>query len=313
MPIIVIGFIVFLILWNSVKIVPQQQAWVVETLGKFDKVLEPGLVFLMPFIQKVAYKHSLKEAVIDIEQQMAITSDNVSLRIDGVLYIRVVDAKAASYGVSNYVMAVSQLAQTTMRAVIGRMHFEKTFEDRDTINTNIVNVINEASTSWGVQCMRYEIKDMIPPHEIQQAMELQAKAERHKRAQILESEGTRQSKINIAEADKQEQILRAEGTKETTVLQSEASKIDQINRAGGEAEAIRQVAIATAESIRVLAIAISEKGGTEAMNVKLSEQYFSAFSNMAKNSNTVVIPANLSDAAGMITAASTLLGSINKN
>ncbi len=298
---IIIGFIALIVIYRSVKIVPQQEAWVVETLGKFDRVLDAGLVFLIPFVQKVSYKHSLKEQVIDIDQQTAITSDNVSLRIDGVLYVRVIDAKAASYGVSNYFLAISQLAQTTMRAEIGKMQFEKTFEDREALNVSIVSVINEASTSWGVQCMRYEIKDMIPPAEIQEAMELQAKAERQKRAEILESEGKRQYDINIAE-----------GNKQKVVLESEASKLDQINRAEGEANAVRAIADATSEAIEKVAKAIQSKGGQDAVNLQVAEKYVDAFANLAKEGNTLIVPANANDAGSMVAQALTVFDAVKK-
>ena len=296
---IVLAFIIILTIYKSVKIVPQQQAWIIETLGRFSGVTEAGLIFLIPFVQKVAYKHSLKEQVIDIDEQTAITADNVSLRIDGVLYVRVVDAKAASYGVSNYFLAVSQLAQTTMRAEIGKMQFEKTFEDRESLNAAIVSAINEASTSWGLQCMRYEIKDMIPPREIQEAMELQAKAERQKRAEILDSEGKKQFDINIAE-----------GQKQKVVLESEAAKLDQINRAEGEASAVKAVAEATAEAIEKVAAAMQTKGGADAVNLQVAEKYVDAFGKIAKEGNTLILPADAGNAGALVAQAMAVMDTV---
>jgi len=286
-------------LWMTIKIVPQQEAWVVENFGKFDRVLEPGMTFLVPIVQKIAYKHSLKEQVVDVHEQTAVTNDNVTLRIDGVLYVRIVDPKAASYGVSNPYLAVSQLAQTTMRAEIGKMKLDQTFEERETLNANIVTAINEASNTWGIQCMRYEIKDINPPQTVLQAMELQVAAERQKRAEILESEGDRQSKINRAEADKTEIVLR-----------SEAAKLDQINRAQGEAEAIKNVAEANAEAILKVAEAIKKPGGNDAVGLKVAEKYVEAFGELAKESNTILLPANTGDAGSMVAQALSVFDSL---
>ena len=292
----------FILMFMAVKIVPQQEAWVIENFGKFDRVTQDGgLIFLLPFIQRVAYKHSLKEQVVDVREQTAITKDNVTLRIDGVLYVKVLTPKDASYGVSDPYLAVSQLAQTTMRAEIGKMSLERTFEERDTMNANIVNAINEAAGKWGVQCMRYEIRDITPPHSVLQAMELQISADRQKRAEILKSEGFRQSQINMAEGGKQEVVLR-----------SEASLIDQTNRAKGEAEAIRQVAIAKAEGIREIAKAINETGGSDAVALRVAEQYIDAFSELAKTNNTILLPANTGDAGSMVVQALSVFESIKK-
>ncbi|PCJ29598.1 MAG: paraslipin [Rickettsiales bacterium] len=280
----VIGFILAILAWGGVKIVPQQQAWIVETLGKFDQILGPGLNFLIPFVQKVSYKHTLKEVAVDVPRQSAITKDNVTLDIDGILYMRIIDAKAASYGVSDPHYALTQLAQTNMRSQIGRLTLDKTFEERENLNANIVNSINEASSTWGIQCMRYEIKDITPPHSVLQAMELQVAAERQKRAEILESEGKRESQINIAEADKRE-----------VVLKSEAALTDQINRAKGEAEAIVAVANATAKGISTIAVSIQEQGGSDAVSLRIAEQYIDAFKELAKESNTILLPANVND------------------
>ena len=302
------GFIVLLvigviILFKIVKIVPQQEAWVIETWGKFDTVhQEGGLIFLVPVMQRVGYKHSLKEQVIDVQAQTAITRDNVSLRIDGVLYVKVINPVDASYGVSDPYFAVAQLAQTTMRAEIGKLTLDKTFEEREMLNTNIVNAINDAAGKWGVQCMRYEIKDINPPTTVLQAMELQMTAERNKRAEILESEGKRDAQVNIAEAGKKE-----------VVLESEAAMQDQINRAKGEAQAIREVANATADGIRDVAVAINEKGGSDAVSLRVAEQYVDAFGKLAKESNTILLPANTNDAGSMVAQAMTVFENLKKD
>ncbi|MBI3508301.1 MAG: paraslipin, partial [Chlamydiia bacterium] len=274
-----------------------------ERLGKFERALEPGLNFLVPYIEAVSYKHSLKEYAMEVPEQAAITRDNVTLLLDGIIYLKIVDPVHASYGVANPVFAVTQLAQTTMRSEIGKMTMDSAFEEREQLNTNIVTAINQAAGSWGIQCMRYEIKNISPPTSVLKAMEMQVSAERQKRAVILESEGRRQSQINVAEASKQELILKAEGSKQQTVLnaearkqevvlQSEASQIDQINRATGEAKAILLVAEATAGSIQKIAGAIASPGGREAIELKVAEQYVDAFKNLARNSNTVLLPAN---------------------
>lgn len=298
---IVIGLITVWFVWAGIKIVPQQQAWIIEKLGKFDRKLEPGLNFLVPFIEKVAYKHSLKEEALNVQEQTAITNDNVTLNIDGVLYVRIIDPVAASYGVSNPYYAVSQLAQTTMRSEIGKLTLDKTFEERAMLNSNIVASINEAASAWGIQCMRYEIKDINPPQSVLNAMELQVAAERQKRAEILQSEGQRQSQINIAEGRKQE-----------VVLSSEASLTDQVNRAKGEGQAILTVAEATAQGIERIAKAIQQSGGGEAVSLRIAEQYVSAFRELAKQSTTVLLPANASDAGSMIAQALSVFESIKK-
>lgn len=247
---LIFGVLAIILLVKMIKIVPQQEAWVLENLGKFDRVLEPGLTIIIPIIQSIAYKHTLKEQAIDVHAQTAISQDNVTLSIDGVLYVKIVDPVAASYGVSNPYYAISQLAQTTMRSEIGKLKLDKTFEEREALNHAIVTSINLAAVNWGIQCMRYEIKDIQPPKSILQAMELQVAAERQKRAKILESEGHRQAQINISE-----------GEKAQVVLASEAAYTDQINRAKGEAEAILFVAEATAKSIEVVASSIKKEGG----------------------------------------------------
>lgn len=295
----VLLFIAAVAVWSTIKIVPQQQAWIIEKLGRFDRKLEPGLNILLPFLEKAAYKHSLKEQALDVHEQTAITRDNVTLLLDGVIYVKIIDAVNASYGVSDPIYAIIQLAQTTMRAEIGRITMDQTFEDREQLNANIVATINEAAQSWGVQCMRYEIKNINPPTSVLKAMEMQVAAERQKRADILQSEGKRQSQINIAEAEKQ-----------AVVLESEASKIDQINRAQGEAEAILAVAGATAEGIEKVAASIQKTGGEEAVALKIAEQYVAAFSKLAQKGTTILLPTNAGDAGSMVAQALTIFNSI---
>ena len=255
--------------------------------------------FIIPFIQKVAYTHSLKEEAIDVTAQTAISNDNVSLSIDGVLYVKIIDAKAASYGVNDPYYAIIQLAQTTMRSEIGKLKLNKTFEERESLNNSIVTTMNQAASNWGIQCMRYEIKDIQPPKSILQAMELEVAADRQKRATILESEGQRQSQINIAE-----------GEKEKTVLSSEASYRDQVNRAKGEAEAILSVAEATSKSISILAKSIQNKGGNEAVSLRIAEQYIDAFSKLAKESNTILLPSNIENPSNFISQATTVFNKL---
>lgn len=289
---ITLGFIGFLVVFKGIKIVPQQSAWVVEHFGRFDNILEPGLNFLNPVTQRIAYKHSLKEFAHEVQEQPAITRDNVTMMMDGVLYLRIVDPKQASYGVSNPIYAVSQLAQTTMRSEIGKLTLDQCFEEREQLNTNIVTAINAAAQSWGIQCMRYEIKNITPPSSVLKAMELQVAAERQKRAEILQSEGQRQAKINMAEGQKQE-----------VVLNSEAALTDQVNRAKGEAEAIIAVAEATAKGIEMIAAAIARQGGEEAIALRIAEQYVAAFDKLARNATTMLLPANANDAGSMVAQA----------
>lgn len=298
----VVAFAVVLVIWKGVKIVPQQTAWIIEKLGRFDRKLEPGLNILIPFIERVAYKHSLKEFAYDVQEQTAITRDNVTLVMDGLIYVRIVDPIEASYGVNDPVFAVTQLAQTTMRSEIGKLALDECFEERERLNANIVKAINDASQTWGIQCMRYEIKNITPPKTVINAMELQMAAERKKRAEILDSEGVRQSKINIAEGDKQE-----------VVLESEAAMTDQINRARGEAEAIREVARATAEGIEAVAAAIQKTGGEKAVALRIAEQYVAAFGKLAKESNTILLPAQTSDAGAMVAQALGVFESIRRS
>lgn len=294
-----LALIVVLTVWKGIKIVPQQEAWIVERLGKFDRKLEPGLNILIPYLETVRYKHSLKESALDVPEQAGITRDNVTLALDGVLYVRIIDPVAASYGVSDPIYAVTLLAQTTMRSEIGKLALDKTFEERETLNANIVTAINVAAQNWGIQCMRYEIKNITPPTSVLKAMELQMAAERQKRASILESEGKRQSQINVAEGRKQE-----------VVLQSEGALTDQVNRAKGEAEAILAVAEATAKGIEMVAVSIQRSGGTDAVALKIAEQYVGAFKELAREGTTVLLPANAGDAGAMVAQALTVYDTI---
>ena len=292
-------FLAFLAVVKGVKFVPQQQVWIVERMGQYRASMEAGLNFLIPFIDNISYRHSLKEEAVDIPSQTAITKDNVTLIIDGILYLKITDPKQASYGVGDARYAITQMAQTTMRSELGKMTLDKTFLERDNLNVSIVQSINEASVVWGIQCLRYEIKDITPPDNVRQAMELQVAAERQKRAEVLDSEGKRQSQINIAEGIKQE-----------VVLKSEAAMTDQINRAKGEAEAILEVAKATAEGIELVAVSIEKSGGEKAVALKLAEQYIEAFSKLAKENNTLILPAKTDDAGSMVAQALSIFNSI---
>jgi regulator of protease activity HflC (stomatin/prohibitin superfamily) len=296
---LVVSFFIFLTVAKGIRLVPQQEAWVIERLGKFKETLNAGLNFVIPYVDNVAYKHSLKENAIDIPSQSAITKDNVTLVIDGILYLKITDPKQASYGVTDASYAVSQLAQTTMRSELGKITLDKTFLERDMLNINIVQSINEASAVWGIQCLRYEIKDITPPDNVRQAMELQVTAERKKRAEVLESEGKKQSQINLAEGQKQE-----------VVLSSEAAMTDQINRAKGEAEAILAVASATAQGIELVAASVQKTGGEKAVALRLAEQYIQAFSKLAQKTNTILLPAQTGDAAAMVAQALSVFNNI---
>ena len=294
-----IAFLAFLAVVKGVKFVPQQQVWIVERMGRYRTSMQAGLNFLIPFIDNITYRHSLKEEAVDIPSQTANTKDNVTLIIDGILYLKITDPKQASYGVGDARYAITQMAQTTMRSELGKMTLDRTFLERDNLNVSIVQSINEASVVWGIQCLRYEIKDITPPDNVRQAMELQVAAERKKRAEVLDSEGKRQSQINIAEGIKQE-----------VVLKSEAAMTDQINRAKGEAEAILQVAKATAEGIEMVAASIDKSGGEKAVALRLAEQYIEAFSKLAKENNTLILPATTGDAGSMVAQALSIFNSI---
>jgi regulator of protease activity HflC (stomatin/prohibitin superfamily) len=290
--VLVIAAVAFVVLLKTAIVVPQQSAYVVERLGKYSSTLHAGFHILVPFIERIAYRHSLKEDALDIAEQICITKDNVQVGIDGVLYLQVLDPARASYGIANYHFAISQLAQTTLRSEIGKIDLDRTFEERATINSNVVRELDKATEPWGVKVLRYEIRNINPPADVLQAMEKQMRAEREKRAVILTSEGDRDAKINQAEGDKQR-----------VIKQSEASRQQQINEAAGEAEAILAVATATAEGLRRVAEAVSSAGGREAMQLRVAENYVAQFGNLARTSNTLVIPANVSDIAGMIAMA----------
>lgn len=286
---IILIIIAIIFAFKSINVIPQQTAWVIERLGKFHKVLNPGLNFIIPFIDKVAYKHSLKEIPLDTPSQVCITRDNTQLSVDGILYFQVTDPKLASYGTSNYIIAVTQLAQTTLRSVIGKMVLDETFEERDLINNQVVSAIDEAALNWGVKVLRYEIKDLTPPAVILQAMQRQITAEREKRAVISESEGKKQEQINLAT-----------GAREAAIAKSEGEKQSEINVAEGKAQATIAIANATAQAISLIAKASVEQGGNTAINLKVAEQYIEAFSNLAKTNNTLIVPSNLSDVSGMV-------------
>jgi regulator of protease activity HflC (stomatin/prohibitin superfamily) len=286
---------------KTVNVVPQQHAWVVERLGKYHATLAPGLNIVLPFIDRIAYKHVLKEVPLDVPPQVCITRDNTQLQVDGILYFQVTDPMRASYGSSNYLAAITQLAQTTLRSVIGKMELDKTFEERDHINTTIVNAIDESAANWGVKVLRYEIKDLTPPKEILHAMQAQITAEREKRALIAASEGRKQEQINIATGEREASIAKSEGEKQAS-----------INRAQGQAAAILSIAEASAEALRKTAAAIREPGGSDAVNLKVAEQYVNAFAQLARTNNSIIVPANLSDISGLIASAMQVVKSQQK-
>jgi regulator of protease activity HflC (stomatin/prohibitin superfamily) len=296
--VIVVALAIFflVLLVNTLKIVPQKTAFIVERFGKYRATLEAGIHILFPFMDRVAYKHTLKEQALDVPSQSCITRDNIAVEVDGILYLQVLDPQRASYGINNYQFAATQLAQTTMRSVIGKLELDKTFEERDTINTSIVDAVDKASDPWGVKVTRYEVKNIVPPQSIKDAMEKQMRAEREKRAMIAESEGDKQAKINRAEGDKQEMIARSEGERQK-----------RINEAEGRAQEIERVATATAMGIREIALAINEKGGINAVNLRVAEQYINEFGNLAKTNNSLIIPSNVSDISGMIATAMSVI------
>ncbi|MBW2691513.1 MAG: paraslipin [Deltaproteobacteria bacterium] len=284
--------VVIIVLVKTAVVVPQQNAFVIERLGKFSRTLDAGFHILIPFIERIAYRHNLKERATDIAEQVCITNDNVQVGVDGVLYMQILDAGRASYGIGDYMFAISQLAQTTLRSEIGKIDLDRTFEERGTINANVVSELDKASDPWGVKVLRYEIKNINPPQDVLTAMEKQMRAEREKRAVILASEGDRDAKINQAEGEKQK-IIKA----------SEGKKTQQINEADGEAQAILAVATATAEGLRKVAASMVADGGAEAMQLRIAEQYVAEFGNLAKVGNTFVVPANLADLTTMIALA----------
>jgi len=294
---VALALLVIWVLRRTVIVVPQQSAFIVELLGKYSRTLSAGFHILVPFMENIAYKHNLKERAVDIPEQICITKDNVQVGIDGVLYMQILDAARASYGIADYNFAISQLAQTTLRSEIGKLVLDRTFEERQQININVVNELDKATEPWGVKVLRYEIRNINPPHDVLQAMEKQMRAEREKRAVVLTSEGERDAKIN-----------QAEGEKQRVIKQSEASRQQQINVAEGQAEAILAVAKATAEGLRRVAEAVSTTGGREAMQLRVAEDYIEQFGNLARTGNTLVVPANLSDIAGMIALATKVFG-----
>ena len=293
---LIVAVIAVIFIVRTFKIVPQQNAWVVERLGKYDRTLTPGLKFVIPFVERVAYKHSLKEVPLDVPSQVCITKDNTQLQVDGILYFQVTDPMRASYGSSDYLMAISQLAQTTLRSVIGKLELDKTFEERDLINASVVNSLDEAAMNWGVKVLRYEIKDLTPPAEILRSMQAQITAEREKRALIAASEGRRQEQINIATGEREAFIARSEGEKQA-----------EINNALGEAAAITAVADATADAIRKIAAAIQQPGGEQAVQLKVAEKAVDAYAQLAKTNNTMIVPGNMSEVSALIGTAMALM------
>ena len=298
LTIVLVGITLFILVafFKAVRIVPQKKAFIIERLGKYSKTLEAGFHILVPFIDRVAYIHSLKEQAVDVPPQSCITKDNIAVEVDGILYMQVIDPKKASYGINNYMFASSQLAQTTMRSVMGKLDLDKTFEERDAINSVIVDAVDKASDPWGIKVTRYEVKNIMPPQSIKDAMEKQMRAEREKRALIAESEGDRQAKINRAAGDRQEMIARSEGEKQK-----------RINEAEGRAIEIQRVAEATALGIREIAKAINEEGGVNAVNLRIAEQYLNEFGKLAQTNNTMIIPNNLADIAGVIKTATSVV------
>lgn len=299
--IVILAFFILILFLKTARVVPQKTVFIVERLGKYHATLEAGFHILIPFIDRVAYKHSLKEIVMDVPPQSCITKDNIQVEVDGILYLQVMDPVRASYGVNNYSFASIQLAQTTMRSEIGKIELDRTFEERETINAAIVTNIDKASEPWGLKVIRYEIKNINPPPSIKDAMEKQMRAEREKRALIAESEGDKQAKINRAEGDKQEAIAKSEGEKQK-----------RINEAEGRGQEIERIAMATAKGIREIANAISEKGGSDAVNLRIAEQYLGEFGKLAQKNNTMIIPGNLSDVAGMVATISKTFSTMNE-
>ena len=298
---LVILVIAAIFIIRSIKVVPQQNAWIVERLGRYHATLTPGLNLLVPFVDRLAYKHSLKEIPLDVPSQVCITKDNTQLTVDGILYFQITDAMRASYGSSNYIIAITQLAQTTLRSVIGRMELDRTFEERDTINHAVVQALDEAALNWGVKVLRYEIKDLTPPPAILHAMQAQITAEREKRALIAASEGRRQEQINIATGEREAAIARSEGEKQS-----------QINKAQGEASAISAVAVATAEAICRIAAAIEQPGGQQAVQLKVAEKAVDAYAQLAQKNNTMIVPGNMGEVGGLIGTAMALMKGAGK-
>ena len=301
--VIVLFAAVVIFIIKSVKVVPQQHAYIVERLGRYHATLTPGLNILIPFVDRLAYKHSLKEVPLDVPSQICITRDNTQLKVDGILYFQVTDPQRASYGTSDYLLAITQLSQTTLRSVIGKMELDKTFEERDEINQIVVASLDEAAINWGVKVLRYEIKDLVPPQDILHSMQAQITAEREKRARIAQSEGVKMEQINLANGAREAAIQKSQGEMQAIINNSEGNKQAAINKAQGEAEALRLVADATADAVRRVAESIKVDGGMEAVNLKVAEQYVAAFAQLAKQNNTVILPANVADVSALVATA----------
>jgi regulator of protease activity HflC (stomatin/prohibitin superfamily) len=300
-PFIAIAIVILIVVTvaKSARIVPQRSAFVIERLGKFSRTLDAGFHILIPFLDKVAYKHSLKEKAVDVPMQMCITKDNIAIEIDGVLYMQVLDAKKASYGIENYYYAASQLAQTTLRSEIGKLELDRTFEERDTINAQVIEALDKAAEPWGLKITRYEIANINPPKSVQDALEKQMRAERERRSQIALSEGERESAINVAE-----------GQKQRIIKESEANQLSQVNEAEGKAREIELLASATAGGIRSIALAINEPGGSSAVNLRVAEQYITEFGKLAQSTNSMIIPANLADIGGTVAGLTKVLDEV---
>jgi len=299
---IFLAFFIVIIFLKTIRIVPQRSAFIIERLGKYKTTFDAGFHILIPFIDKVAYKLSLKEHAIDVESQQCITRDNIAVEVDGILYLQVIDPKKAAYGIDNYRFASTQIAQTTMRSIIGKLELDRTFEERETINVSILEAVDQASDPWGVKVTRYEVKNITPPQSIKDAMEKQMRAVREKRAVIAESEGEKQAKINVADGEKQKLIKTSEGEKQK-----------RINEAEGRAAEIEKVAMATALGIREISSAINEEGGKDAVNLRIAEQYLTEFGKLADENNTMIIPSNLTDIASIIATATSVFEGSKKS
>ena len=299
---VLLAFAVVVILLKTARVVPQREQFVIERLGKYAKTLDAGFHILVPFVDVVAYKHTLKEQTVDVPSQSCITKDNISVEIDGVIYLQVNDARAASYGIQDYMFATSQLAQTTLRSAIGKIELDRTFEERETINSQVVHAVDRAAEPWGVKILRYEIKDIVPPASVKDALEKQMRAERERRAVVASSEGERQARINVSEGERQEAINL-----------SEAEKLRQINEAEGRAEEIRLIAEATAAGVRAVGAAVSEPGGKDAINLRVAEQWVTEFGKLAKANNTMIVPAQLGDVSTLVSTVMGTMGNIQKS
>ena len=299
---VLLAFAVVVILLKTARVVPQREQFVIERLGKYAKTLDAGFHILVPFVDVVAYKHTLKEQTVDVPSQSCITKDNISVEIEGVSYLQVNDARAASYGIQDYMFATSQLAQTTLRSEIGKIELDRTFEERETINSQVVHAVDRAAEPWGVKILRYEIKDIVPPASVKDALEKQMRAERERRAVVASSEGERQARINVSEGERQEAINL-----------SEAEKLRQINEAEGRAEEIRLIAEATAAGVRAVGAAVSEPGGKDAINLRVAEQWVTEFGKLAKANNTMIVPAQLGDVSTLVSTVMGTMGNIQKS